>query len=199
MTSIAWAQFTAAENITGNDDTFWQAVALFHSKLPGLVEAGVMGYFNISNTQITNTSTPLRLQAGLWLLNKTVPDLESLLGPVLDNMSTSFFLDVTHTIQTFPNFYSWWKEQYPPAAVGFDTQLGSRFLDAKALSKPLPSLAASIRKAYSGIILIGNLVVGPGVWNAKPAGGLGSMSPAWRTAVVDEREFVSVRPAYQLD
>ena len=70
-----------------------------------------------------------------------------------------------------------------------DSQLGSRLLDEKALSLPLSSLAEGLSTAYPDFVLLGNLVSGPGVWNAKPAGGLGSMTPAWRKAVVHMSVF----------
>ncbi len=73
---------------------------------------------------------------------------------------------------------------YPAGAVAtIDAQLGSRLLDEKALSTPLPELADALRVAYLNLVLLGNLVSGPGVGNAKLAGGLGSMTPAWRKAV----------------
>ena len=62
-------------------------------------------------------------------------------------------------------------------------QLGSRLLDEKALPKPLPELAEALRTAYPNLFLLGNLVSGPGVGNAKPPSELGSMTPAWRKAV----------------
>lgn len=72
---------------------------------------------------------------------------------------------------------------YPAGTAGPpDVQLGSLLLDEKVLSTDLPSLASSLRAAYPDLVLLGNLVVGLGVWNAMPPGGLGAMTPAWRQA-----------------
>lgn len=81
--------------------------------------------------------------------------------------------------------YEWWQVQIPPGAVAtVDSSLGSRLLGESALSLPLAELAEGLSTAYPGLVLLRNLVSGPGVWNAKPAGGLGSMTPVWRKAAV---------------
>ena len=58
-------------------------------------------------------------------------------------------------------------------------------LISKALLTPLPLLANSLRATYPTAGVLANLVSGPGVWNANPAGGQGSMTPARRIAVVE--------------
>ena len=144
-----------------------------------------MGYYNISNLIPGNATTPLQPEAGVWLLNATSPDINAVLDPVLNRISTTFEVSLTHWTRSVSNYYEWWKVQYLPGAVGtLDVRLGSRLLDEPALSSPLSLLAERLRTAYPGLVMLGNLVVGPGVWSAKPSGGLGSMTPAWRKAVV---------------
>ena len=180
---MAWSHFdiTQASAIS----TFWQATAYFHAQLPQLVKSGVMGYYNISATSPFNQSTPLILGGAFWILNSSIAALDAILVPFLDEINTTFAVEVTHSTEFAPNVYDWWKVYYPPGAVAMsDGQLGSRLLDENALSVPLPQLAEALRTAYPDLVLLGNLVAGPGVWNAKPPGGLGSMTPAWRKAVV---------------
>lgn len=145
-----------------------------------------MGYYNISSIVPTNPGTPLQLAGGFWILNATTEQVDAVLHPVLMNISDMFAVGVAYaTTQLEPSLYDWWKTAYPAGAVATsDSQLGSRLLDEEALSVPLPALAKALQTAYPDLVLLGNLVSGPGVWNAQPPGGLGSMTPAWRKAVV---------------
>ena len=181
---MAWYHFNMTQE-NANDSAFWLATASFHAQLPDLIRKGVMGYYNISNLIPGNATTPLQLEAGVWLLNATSPDINAVLDPVLNRISTTFEVNLTHWTRSVSNYYEWWKVQYLPGAVGtLDVRLGSRLLDEPALSGPLSLLAERLRTAYPGLVMLGNLVVGPGVWSAKSSGGLGSMTPAWRKAVV---------------
>ncbi|KAI9706663.1 MAG: hypothetical protein M1836_003672 [Candelina mexicana] len=182
--SMAWSHFTVTQ-IGADIDGFWQATAFFHSRLAGLTKKGMMGYYNISNVIPANLSAPLRLEGGFWILNSSIEAMDTIFNPVLDHIKDSYPVDVAHATQLVPNLYEWWKVTYPAGAVAMiDSQLGSRLLDEKSLSVPLPALAKALRSAYSDLVLIANLVIGPGVWDAKPSGGLGSMTPAWRKAIV---------------
>ncbi|KAI9775942.1 MAG: hypothetical protein M1835_005659 [Candelina submexicana] len=174
--SMAWSHFTITQ--TGADiDGFWQATAFFHSRLAGLTKKGMMGYYNISN-----------------ILNSSIEAMDIVFDPVLDHIKDSYPVDVAHATQLVLNLYEWWKVTYPAAAVAMiDSQLGSRLLDEKSLSVSLPALAKALRSAYPNLVLIANLVIGPGVWDAKPSGGLGSMTPAWRKAIVHMSGFPHVQ------
>ena len=144
----------------------------------------MMGYYNISATIPTDPSTPLVLAGGFWILNASVTDFDGIFNPILAHMSNVYPVVVSHNTTFVPSLYEWWKVQYPAGAVAAtDARLGSRLLDEMALSQPLDTLADGLSKAYPGLVLLGNLVSGPGVWNAQPPGGLGSMTPAWRKAV----------------
>ena len=170
---------TRAEN-----DTFWQATAYFHSQLPYLVKNGMMGYYNMTPVVANSSSTALLISGGFIILNTTTSTLDAIFNPVLDHLASSFPVEVTSSTQHAPNFYEWWKTYYPVSPVAtIDSMLGNRLLDEKALSSP--TLADDLRAAYPTVGLLFNLVSGPGVWHAKPPGGLGSMTPAWREAVVE--------------
>lgn len=179
---MAWAHFEILEQ--SDKVSFWNATAYFHSQLPWLAKQGMMGYYNISAISPFNQSTPLQLAGAFWILNASVASLDKVLNPVLNNISSSYSVTVTHTSNFASNLYDWWKIYYPAAPVATsDGRLGSRLLDEKTLAKPLTFLAKSLRMAYPDLVLLGNLISGPGVWHANPPGGLGAMTPAWRKAV----------------
>ncbi|MCJ1335552.1 hypothetical protein MMC09_000824 [Bachmanniomyces sp. S44760] len=187
--SLSWSHFTInQENI--ENDTFWQAVAYYHSQLPHLVQSGLVGYYNITAypNPLDFTSPYRQVSGGLWVLNTNISALDAIFKPILDHIASSYPVQVNHTTQYSPNYYDWWKAYYstPGAAATTDSRIGNRFLDEKALTSPsIESLARTLRAAYPTVGLLFNVVSGPGVWNAKPAGGPGSMTPAWRSAIVE--------------
>lgn len=194
---MAWLHFEITQT-PANISAFWLATAYFHSQLPSLVRNGVMGYYNISSIVPTNPRTPLQLVGGFWILNSTITTLDAVFTPVLNDIRRMFDVGVKYSNQFVPDMYQWWKITYPPGAVAtVDVQLGSRLLDEAALSVPLPTLANALQTSYPDLVLLGNLVSGPGVWNAQPPGGLGSMTPAWRKAVVHLSEFSFVVATYE--
>ncbi|KAL8748997.1 MAG: hypothetical protein Q9184_006983 [Pyrenodesmia sp. 2 TL-2023] len=164
---------------------FWRAAAYLHTQLPGLVKSGLMGYYNISSVSPFEPATPLVLGAGVWILNATKADFDAILDPVLDHIQANYPTNVTRSSRYTPSFYEWWKSYSPPGAVGPASQLGNRRLEEKALSLPLQEIADNLAAAYTDLVLICNLVSGPGMWDRKPPGGVGSMTPAWRSTVVE--------------
>ena len=167
-----------------DNDTFWQATAYFHSQLPYLVQSGMMGYYNMTPVASGNLTPALLISGAFIILNNSISALDAIFDPVLSHLSASFPVKVTSSTQYSPNFHEWWKTYYPAGPVAtIDSMLGNRLLDKKALSSP--TLAADLRAAYPTVGLLFNLLSGHGVWDAKPAGGLGSMTPAWRKAVVE--------------
>jgi hypothetical protein len=74
-----------------------------------------------------------------------------------------------------------------PDTAGTPVRLGSRLLDEKALSKPLPVLEKVLRGASDDLIdwpILGHVIAGPGTWSPKGgiAGGSNAVLPAWRRA-----------------
>lgn len=70
--------------------------------------------------------------------------------------------------------------------IGIDLINGNRLLDGNALSQPQSVLEEILKEAtppHQSINI--NLISGPGVWNAQPAGGGNSINPAWRTAYAE--------------
>ncbi|KAL8800514.1 MAG: hypothetical protein Q9200_007220, partial [Gallowayella weberi] len=153
--------------------------------LPKLVKSGLMGYYNISSLSPLDPTTPLNLAAGVWILNASTSAFNAIMDPVLDHLEATYPVKVTRSSRYFSNFYDWWKVYSLPGAVTGDDQIGNRLVDEKALSMPLPKIAGYLKEAYGGLVMIANLVTGPGLWNANPTGGLGAMTPAWRKAILE--------------
>ncbi|KAL8709577.1 MAG: hypothetical protein Q9220_005669 [cf. Caloplaca sp. 1 TL-2023] len=182
--SMTWSHFEITQT-SPTRQPFWQAAAYYHSQLPHLVKNGLMGYYNISSLSPFEPSTPLNLAAGVWILNTTVPVFDALMDPVLDHIKATYPVNVTRSSRYVPNFYDWWKVYSPAGAAATESQLGNRLLDENALSLPLDKIAGYLADSYSDLVTIFNLVSGPGMWNVQLAGGLGSMTPAWRRTVVE--------------
>ena len=85
----------------------------------------------------------------------------------------------------YSSLYAWYEANKNVAPVGANNALGSRLLNHQALSN-ITALRAAMNKATPpGTIANLNLVAGPGLWAAKPAGGSDSVTPAWRDAYVE--------------
>lgn len=184
MPSMTWSHFEVTQN-SPTREPFWQAAAYYHSQLPQLVKNGLMGYYNISSLSPFEPTTPLNLAGGVWILNTSISAFNAIMDPVLDHIKDTYPVKVTRSSRHFAKFYDWWKVYSPPGGAAIDDQLGNRLMDEKSLSIPLPKIANFLKEAYGDLIMISNLVSGPGMWNAKPAGGLGAMSPAWRKTIVE--------------
>lgn len=184
MPSMIWSHFEVTQN-SPTREPFWQAAAYYHSQLPKLVKSGLMGYYNISSVSPFEPTTPLNLAGGVWILNTSVSSFNAIMDPVLDHIQATYPVNITRSSRYFPNFYDWWKVYSPPGAAAADDQIANRLIDEKALSIPLTKIADYLKVAYGDLIMISNLVSGPGTWNARPAGGLGAMSPAWRKTIVE--------------
>lgn len=82
----------------------------------------------------------------------------------------------------YPSLYAWYQVNKNVARIGENNAVGNRPLDAKALSN-VTALRAAMQKATpAGTLANLNLLSGPGLRNAVPAGGSNSVHPAWRDA-----------------
>lgn len=78
----------------------------------------------------------------------------------------------------YPNIYFWYNVYKNIASIGANSALGNRLLDAEAFGNK-----TALRKAIKASTPMGtaatlNLVAGPGLWDAQPAGGSSAVSPA---------------------
>ena len=83
------------------------------------------------------------------------------------------------------SLFDWYQASKNVAPVGFNNAVGNRLLDGQALSNVTALRAAMSKATPPGTFANLNLVAGPGLWNAKPAGGSDSVTPAWRRAYVE--------------
>ena len=155
-----------------------------HNRLPALASSGLMGYYFITPYEHPMFTKP-RLTFG-WIagiLNSSEAAVEATLEPLVSILHDTAGLSVSLRTFDAPNFYDWWSTDVPPGAVGTNVLLGSRLLDATALSQNVTFIAKKLEEAFNGFALLGHLVGGSGVANARPPGGLGSMTPAWRRTI----------------
>ena len=169
---------------------FWTAVALLHTKLPDLASAGLMGYYFITPYEHSILKKPgLRFWWIAGILNCSQTTVETTLEPLISALHDTASLSVSLRTFDAPSYYGWWSANVPPGAAGTNVLLGSRLLDATALSQNVSFIAKKLEESFNGLVLLGHLVGGAGVANVQPAGGLGSMTPAWRTAISHVGEY----------
>ncbi|KAF4626250.1 hypothetical protein G7Y89_g11910 [Cudoniella acicularis] len=181
-------------------DTYWSAAAAFFSSYPSFASNyHLAGYGTFSpNTSISisaNQTGNFGGFAGVFLLpavspSNTTTSLEQAILPIVEEIQSSYpglFIS-TNTSATYPSFYDWWITSNGPDWGGIDLMVGSRLLDAEALSGNLTALKEAMMGATTTTMgqagLMVDFVSGVGVWDAKPRGGGNSVNPAWRRAVV---------------
>ncbi len=102
-----------------------------------------------------------------------------------DYCPCQFRIQLSVAPKQFKNLYDWYKVYKNTIPIGSNDAVGNRLLDAKALSN-----VTELRKAIEVATPVGtlanlNLVAGPGLWHAKPAGGNNSVGPFWRRSYVE--------------
>lgn len=172
-----------------NSETFWDLVTLIFSSTPSLQDRGVMGYSYISPDFPYNGSVVGGFLGSFLLPNETVEELQTATEALRDGISALPGVMAVYTPIQYPSLYAWYQDNKNKAPIGQNVAVGSRLLDAKALSN-VTALRAAMQKATpSGMLANLNLVAGPGLRNAVPAGGSDSVTPAWRDAYVEYGEL----------
>lgn len=190
--SMPYTEFGFSYNTTSGSDTFWSMVAYFHSQIPQLVESGLMGYFWVTpiDANERNASMTGKLY-GEWLAPKLTPSrVRELLAPIEEHMKSGKWEDPVFTTsdgEEHPDYIKGFAATNDPDVAGVPVRLGSRLLNEKALSRPLPELADTLRRATdnsAGWPILGHVIAGPGTWRPKGgvAGGSNAVLPAWREA-----------------
>ena len=180
--------YAYAYNTTANSESFWSLAAYFHQQIPRINDAGVMGYYYLFPS---SPSEPDPLQkgkvVGAWIFpNKTTEQAAEILRPMEDHIRAAKWGDKI-TALSIPagsgEFNKMWLAN-TPQDVGIDGRLGSWLLGKEALSKDLNTLKTQLRKAAAGSPspILGHVIAGPGVRNAKIPGGGNAVHPAWRNA-----------------
>ena len=179
--------------LTGSD-TYASLLTHFHSHIIDINEAGGMGYYYaLPGAYLDPTLVNQSLLTGVWIfLNKTEAQVSFLLEPLYSTINDSAWAiePITSTIsntETLSFIDSW--RYIPPEGVGSSGRLTSWLLDEKALSN-VTALRQQLEIAMSpdGFI-IGHVVAGPGVRNARIPGGSNAVLPAWRKAYSHTGKF----------
>lgn len=175
-------------NTTTDSTTFWDVNTYFHTQVPHLSDAGLMGYyycFPDIGAAATDPSMGAVIYGLFFLLNQSSTAAASIMQPLQDYLTTTEFGDkvvMGGYGLDFPDFYSAY-QLISPEAVGIDGRLGSRLIGSDALTRNSSALKAALQTASpSPNFLIGHMVAGKGVRDVIPAGGSDAVNPAWRTA-----------------
>lgn len=129
------------------------------------------------------------MQGQFLLPNGTVEELESGLAYMSKYISSIPGIQGTFKAKQFSSLYARYEVYKNQDPCNINEAIGSRLLDAKALSDP-----AALKKAMEVTIPKGlaanvNLVSGPGGWKAKPAGGSNALNPGWRNSYLEYGKY----------
>lgn len=148
-----------------------------------------MGYYYI--TPDSGAAIPAATRGslyGVWIFpNKTIEQAAAILKPLEDGLRKASWGDPITVFSTprgpaLQEFNQAWL-QLPPEPVGVDARLGSWLIDSAGLTQNLAAIA-NLLKITTPVpnTLLGHVVAGPGVKNAKVPGGSNAVLPAWRKA-----------------
>ena len=181
-------EYLFSYNTTANSDTFWSMTAYFHSQIPVLSQSGAMGYYYIVNDPSDPDPAKQGKVLGAWLFaNKSDKETSQIVQPMEDRLRNADWSDaVSISSITLPQtpFHKLWLSN-TAESVGTSGRLGSWLLGSEGLAHNLTYLATQLRTASPAPwALLGHVVAGPGVHNAKPVGGSNAVLLAWRQAYV---------------
>jgi hypothetical protein len=172
-----------------NTRAIFDMVAYVISQFPSMGDKGLSGYsyyFSAVPNPLDGGATTVGgiLMSGV-LLNSSPDDMRKLWDPVFTHVNATWPGFQTILLpQSFPSFLAWYSENYDTSAAGTNSYVGSRLLDAPALTSNLTKSAAAFESFARGEAATAYLVSGKGVHDAKPRGGGNAVLPAWRKAYV---------------
>jgi FAD/FMN-containing dehydrogenase len=176
-----------------NSEAFWNSTTFFHQQIASLVNDGLSGYYYQQPLSSGPNGTSYGSFSGTFLIvNNTSQAATKAFAPIVEyiNSTGPSKVSIQQFGLDFPTFYDFWSIFQDTSAVGYDSAMGSRLLSADTLSIPFNDLMETLKAAtpagddtQGGFG--GNLVSGPGVWNATPPGGGNSVNPAWRNGTID--------------
>jgi len=145
-----------------------------------------MGYYYVQPTTQVDNGTIGSFTWEYLMLNKSAYAVDELMAPInaqLSNASYSKDIVFGGITQEYPGYYSWWSQEIHPRTVGIELALGSRLLDKESLTRNDTRLKEALQAAIpEGSMMLGHLLAGKGVRDARPAGGSDAVNPAWRKA-----------------
>lgn len=186
--ALPFTMISYTYNTVPDSEAFWSLVAYWASQLPRLSEAGLMGYHYPIPSDPTekNSSLAGKLQ-GEWIgpeLSKS--EVEALLEPMNKHIRSGKLgasVMISNSSTSGSHFSQLLVSEFSAQSARKPARLGSRLLDAKALSKPLNELENAFKTAHgkSQGLQIFN-IAGNGA--REPVGGIpggsNAVLPAWR-------------------
>lgn len=177
--------FFNLSSIEAPRDNFYDAITYFHTQIPRINDAGMMGYYFIYNDSSavgsTASKTPI-FSATLFMLNGTSEKAGEILSPVLKELRSSTWgqnLTSFAVNQTFPSFHAWFNQSFLSYAVEGTPILASRLLSNRSLTENVPLLKHVLQTNFEITgALQGHIVAGPGVAQHRDVSM--ALNPAWR-------------------
>ena len=170
-TQVSGANLTFT-NANISADTFYEAVGIYHSLLPAIVDAGAM-----SIAYFTNTSFGI---SPLTAPGTPKDHLIALLKPFTDTL-TKLGIKYDMTVLQFPSYLSEFTTMFGPLRVG-TAQYGSRLIPRSVVQHQNDALTA----AFRNITEDGATVIGIGLNVSKAVAGDvdNAVLPAWRETLI---------------
>ncbi|KAL2017376.1 hypothetical protein VTK56DRAFT_2256 [Thermocarpiscus australiensis] len=164
-------------------------VAYVLSQFPSLGDQGFAGYSYFFSAYPNPLDGGATTAQGLFLAGVLPDSTPEALHPLFDSIlahvnATWPGYQLLFSPKAFPSFYAWYQENYDQSPAGLDTYVGSRLLDAAALTGNLTRSADAFARFANGSLGTAYLVSGKGVHEARPRGGGNAVVPAWRKAYV---------------
>lgn len=177
-----------------SSDAYYNALTTVFEESPDLGDLGISAYyFGLANVSGADYGVPGMINGfvGSFMLplidaantsDSLLTAVNAMVVKATKGAEDQFLTSVAGT--TFDDFWAWYKDHNGPLDAGFDGVLGSRLLDRKSLTGNRTALKEALIVAPGKGSLLGHLVSGKGVHNAKVPGGSNSVNPAWRSAYV---------------
>jgi hypothetical protein len=182
--------FVIATGNIGSPSVF-EMIAYVLGQFPSLGDQGLAGYsyfFPALSNPLGGggNGTVAGILLSVVLQDSTVDAMDKLWEPIIEHVNSTWPSEFVfiYNVTTFPSFYDWYQVHYDASAAGLNTYIGSRLLDAEALTRNLTLNADVWRRFASGGMGTAYLVAGKGVHDAEPRGGGNAVCPAWRKAYV---------------
>ncbi len=181
------------------DPTAFDWITYLVRQFPSFVDQGITGYpiiFNSIKNFLDGTDTPISgIRARLVMLdtiNNT--DLLNIIQPSIVNITAKHpHVYTTMNFSQYPDWNSWFKQNYDSTPTGHENVLGSRLLDEEVLTRNDTALKIALQEFSAGGEVSVYTVSGKGVHNAKPRGGSNAILPAWRKAYVHASKSLTMR------
>lgn len=181
--------FSAATIDVGSSPVF-DLVAYLISQLPLLGDRGLSGYtymFQGFPNPVDGGATTVTGMIGTVALQDTQDSLDmlKLWTPLFAHINSTWTdVMISQDITTYSSFLAWYRDHYDMTTTGTNTYVGSRLLDAAAVTTNLTASAEAFKQFSSGGVATAYLVSGKGVHNTRPRGGSDAVLPAWRNAYI---------------